>query len=165
MKILAALFILTILSLPAFAAARIPPLNADATVDRIIDGDTFVATLTLENGARVGVRVRFMEIDAPELSGDCERERQMAQASKVRLGEIVPIGSTVTLTEIKDDKYQGRINAYVFVGDLDVGAKMIAENHAIPYGGGRRSPWCTDQEIAAEQKRVLLSIHNANTIK
>ncbi|MDR0319650.1 MAG: thermonuclease family protein [Rickettsiales bacterium] len=132
------------------AKAELPPL--DAAVEYIIDGDTFVARAALENGAKIKTKVRFINNDAPEISGECERERKMALASKDRLAEIIPVGSTVRLANIKDDKYQGRIDANVLNADGDVGIQMIKEGHAVPYKGGKRDQWCSAAEIAAENK-------------
>ncbi|MDR0449423.1 MAG: thermonuclease family protein [Rickettsiales bacterium] len=130
--------------------AELPPLPA--LVDYIIDGDTFWAYVELANGAVIRTKIRFMNNDAPEMSGECERERKLAIASRDRLGEIIPVGGKVRLTDIKDDKYQGRIDAYVLNEDGDVGEQMIKEGHAVPYSGGKRNPWCTKAEIAAENR-------------
>jgi len=120
---------------------NLPPLSA--TVRHIIDGDTFSAIVKLQNEIEISVRVRFLGIDAPELTGECDREIEMAILSRDRLAELIPVGSTVTLMHVKDDKYLGRINADVKGTDgRDVGEIMIAEGHAVPYGGGARGGWC-----------------------
>jgi endonuclease YncB( thermonuclease family) len=129
-----------LLLVPA-AHAAVPPLPA--LVRHIIDGDTFVAIVKMQNDIEISVRVRFLGIDAPELNGDCEQEIQAAILSRDRLAELIPVGSYVTLTHIKDDKYLGRINANVIdPNGFDVGEIMMNEGHAIPYGGGRRGGWC-----------------------
>jgi len=115
----------------------------DAEVTYIIDGDTFSAKVILKEDIQISVRVRIMQIDAPELKGECESEMVAAFAAKDRLGELIPIGSRVILTGVKDDKYLGRIDAFV-TNDSghDVGEIMVRENHAHRYGGGKRVGWC-----------------------
>ena len=128
-------------TLPLTAAKR--PLNAYAVVDFIIDGDTFGATVLMGNDMEIPVRVRFMDIDAPELNGECESEIIAAHAAKDRLAELIPVGSRVMLTQIKDDKFLGRINAFVVDSmGRNISEIMISEGHARKYGGGRREGWC-----------------------
>ncbi|MCL2017840.1 MAG: thermonuclease family protein [Alphaproteobacteria bacterium] len=135
------LFVAFIFPLSLMAAK--PTLTAKAVVDYIIDGDTFGATVILDDRIEIPVRVRFMNIDAPELSGECESETKAAVKAKDRLAELIPVGTHVTLSEIKDDKYLGRINAFVADGNgRDVGEIMVREKHSVRYGGGKRSGWC-----------------------
>ena len=117
------------------------PVNAEVTY--ILDGDTFSARVMLEEGMEISVRVRFMNIDAPEMNGMCESEIIAAHASRDRLEELIPVGSRVVLTGVKDDKYLGRIDAFVADGrGRDVGDIMVAEGFARIYGGGKRDGWC-----------------------
>lgn len=120
-----------------------PIKSVDAVVDYIIDGDTFSAKVLLKDDIEISVRVRFMNIDAPELAGECDSEIIAAERSRERLGELIPVGSRVVLTEVKDDKYLGRIDAFVLDGSgRDVGKIMMKEGHARKYGGGKREGWC-----------------------
>ena len=117
------------------------PVTAEVTY--IIDGDTFSASVLLDAGIQISVRVRIMQIDAPELKGECEKEIKAAFAAKDRLTELIPIGSRVILNQVKDDKYLGRIDAFVTdESGRDIGEIMVRENHAVRYGGGKRCGWC-----------------------
>ncbi len=114
-----------------------------ARVGHIIDGDTFSGVVKLENDVEISVRVRLRNVDTPEINGGCEYERNMAARAKARLGELIPVGSTVDLRNIKDDKYLGRIDAAVFDGrGHDVGKRIVREGLGRTYNGGRRVPWC-----------------------
>lgn len=114
-----------------------------ATVNYIFDGDTFVATVHLDEEINVSARVRLRNVDTPEIHGMCEREIDMANRAKNRLAELLPIGSKVELKSIKDDKYLGRIDAYVLInGDKDVGKILIKEGLGRSYNGGKREGWC-----------------------
>ena len=114
-----------------------------AEVDYIFDGDTFAAKVALKNDARISVRVRIMQIDTPEIHGQCDSEVVVALKAKKRLAELLPIGSNVKLSGVKDDKYSGRIDAFVTdESDRDIGAIMIKEKLARKYDGGHRDGWC-----------------------
>lgn len=114
-----------------------------ARVGHVIDGDTFSVLVKLDGDIEISVRVRIRNVDTPEIHGDCEYERNMAARAKNRLAEILPAGAVVELTNIKDDKYLGRIDANVadVAGD-DVGARMVREGLGHKYDGGRREKWC-----------------------
>lgn len=129
-----------------FVFLAVMPLAAiamPAVVDYVIDGDTFGATVMVSDDINVPVRVRISNIDAPELHGKCASEIQMANDARRRLEQILPCGAMVELSEIKDDKYLGRIDAFVATDMInDVGAVMVSEHLARPYDGGRRTSWC-----------------------
>ncbi len=114
-----------------------------AVVKYIVDGDTFSAGVRLEDGIEISVRVRIRNIDTPEIHGQCVSEITSALYAKQRLEELIPVGTVVELTDIKDDKYLGRIDANVFdVSGRDVGDVLIKEKVARKYNGGKRDGWC-----------------------
>lgn len=114
-----------------------------ATVDYIFDGDTFAAYVNLEDDIQISVRVRLINVDTPEIHGECESETRRAARAKERLAELIPVGSRVELSGIKDDKYLGRIDAYVRTADgRDVGTVLISEKLGRAYSGGHRAGWC-----------------------
>ena len=114
-----------------------------ARVGHILDGDTFSAAVSLDADTTVSVRVRLRNVDTPEMNGDCEYERSRAIAARDRLAEIIPVGSMVELSNVKDDKYLGRIDANVKnANGADVGEILIREKFGRKYNGGKRKPWC-----------------------
>lgn len=114
-----------------------------AEVSYIIDGDTFAARVMLADDTKITVRVRLINVDTPEIHGECESEIRAAFAAKARLSELLPMGSVAELRDIKDDKYLGRIDARVLTADgRDVGNVFIHEKLGRPYSGGRRDGWC-----------------------
>lgn len=129
------------LILSAFAAGH--AAATPAVVEYIFDGDTFAGVVMLEDDISVDVRVRLINVDTPEIHGECDYEIKMANAARDRLAELLPVGGAVELTEIKDDKYLGRIDARVWTSDgRDVGKILIDEKLGRPYSGGRRAGWC-----------------------
>ena len=124
--------------LAVIAAEAVP-----ARVDYIIDGDTFSAGVMLDEDVEITVRVRLINIDTPEIHGECEAERIMAENARDLLANLMPRGVTVDLKNIKDDKYLGRIDANVILPDgRDVGAILMNSGLARKYHGGKRAPWC-----------------------
>lgn len=118
-------------------------ITVHATTGYIFDGDTFSAGIKLENGVVVSVRVRILGIDTPEIHGECESEIIVATKARKRLEQLLPTGSSVELSNIKDDKYLGRIDAKVKLSDgRDVSEIMLNEKLARKYTGGKRQKWC-----------------------
>jgi micrococcal nuclease len=104
---------------------------------RVIDGDTIVVESELLS---VG-HVRLYGIDAPELAGPCQQERDQAAAAKAKLEQLIKLGTHLQLQGPSRDKY-GRVVATVLLGGKDVGQELIAAGLARPYFGGTRQTWC-----------------------
>lgn len=94
------------------------------TVVSVIDGDT----LTVSGG----VRIRLLQIDAPEVGGgEC-----YSQASRKALLRLAPIGSTVTLEADpaldQEDRY-GRLLRYVKRDGINLNIRLVLDGAAAPY--------------------------------
>jgi endonuclease YncB( thermonuclease family) len=114
-----------------------------AVVDYVLDGDTFAAAVKLEDDISITVRVRLINVDTPELSGECDKEIQLANRAKEYTKALLPSGTRVELKNIKDDKYLGRIDANVILSDgRDVGDLLVNKKLARRYNGGRQASWC-----------------------
>lgn len=114
-----------------------------AVVDYVLDGDTFAAMVKLENDTSITVRVRLINVDTPELNGECDSEINMAKRAKEYTESLLPHATVVELKNIKDDKYLGRIDANVILPDgRDVGDALVKNGLARRYNGGRRLGWC-----------------------
>jgi endonuclease YncB( thermonuclease family) len=130
-----------IAALVATPATAAPSYNYAVT--GVYDGDTFYINMPglPPELSRIGVRVRG--IDTPEMRGKCESEKRNALAAKAFTTRvIVAAGRQVTLTNLKWDKYGGRVDADVFVGGQKLADMMITRGYARPYIGGKRAGWC-----------------------
>ena len=118
-----------------------------AVVRYIIDGDTFVGDVFVKDRTSVNsVKIRLRNVDTPEIHGECDSEIRRAKSAKQRLAELIPIGSTVEIKNVKNDKYAGRIDANVFDSNgRDVGAVLVKEKFGRPYSGGKRLSWCDNK--------------------
>lgn len=104
-------------------SAPTTPAGEAAVVDYVNDGDTLRTTS--------GAKVRLLQIDAPELHGDC-----FGKSSLVALRLLAPKGTRVTL--VRDpaldqaDRY-GRLLRYVVVHGTNVNVALVREGAASPY--------------------------------
>lgn len=112
-----------------------------AEVVRVVDGDTLTVRAHIWIGQELTTNVRLSGVNAPELGGSCEREREMAQAARRFVAERVE-GRRVRLRKIGLDKFGGRVVATVEDGAGDLGAALLAARLAVPYDGGARGSWC-----------------------
>ena len=113
------------------AAAEIVPGPLPADLIRVIDGDTIEVRAHLWLGLELTTRVRLSDIDAPELDGGCPAERELAKAARAFLtGTLSP---AVTLRDVRQDKYGGRVVARVFDRNgRDLGRLLTEARLAIP---------------------------------
>jgi endonuclease YncB( thermonuclease family) len=83
-------------------------------VIRVIDGDTFEATVSLWPTITAKVSVRLKGFDAPELfRPKCEQERLQATLAKGHLSDLLPEGQIVSLRNVAADSFSGRVVADV----------------------------------------------------
>jgi micrococcal nuclease len=100
-----------------------PVLAASFNVTRIHDGDT----LTISTGEKV----RFLQIDTPEIS---PAECYGAEAHKALIQIIGKSAITLESDPVSDNKDQfGRILRYVKVGKINVNLKLVEIGAATPY--------------------------------
>ena len=132
-----------------FVIAGLVCQNSLATpviVRYIVDGDTFIGDVLLDKDIEVkSVSIRLRNVDTPEIHGECDDEIKRAELAKQRLAELIPVGSTVEISNIKDDKYPGRIDANVYdSANRDVGWILVREKVGREYHGEKRQSWCNN---------------------
>lgn len=114
-------------------------------VARVADGDT----ITL----RGGTRVRLVQVDAPEASGECYG----SQATSV-LRQLLPAGTKVRLAADpaldKTDRY-GRVLRYVLKGSVNVNLALVDRGAAtVWFYDGERGRYATQLAQAAQNARL-----------
>jgi micrococcal nuclease len=111
-------------------------------VTSIYDGDTFRANIK-GYPAIVGehMSIRINGIDTPELRGKCDKEKQLARKAKQFTVKHLRAAKVITLNNIKRGKYF-RLIADVYVDGISLGGLLIAQNHAVNYGGSTKVTWC-----------------------
>ena len=107
--------------IPAHAefALIVDPVN-------LVDGDTIAIKRE---------RIRLLGIDTPEtFRPRCDNELILGLKAKERLRQLLDSGP-VSVERDGFDRF-GRTLATVHAGDIDVGAVLLAEGHALPYRRG-----------------------------
>ena len=148
--VLATIAVLLLIALLAVVLAR-PALAGDtlagpipATVVRVVDGDTLEVRARIWLGQEIETVVRLLGVVAPELRGDCARERALAEQARDYLVARID-GAPVRLIEIAYGKYAGRVVADVTTPEgVGLAGLLIAAGLARAYDGGRRAGWCDD---------------------
>jgi endonuclease YncB( thermonuclease family) len=123
--------------------------SAVTTITKVYDGDT----ITLSTGERV----RFLQIDTPELSpAAC-----YSQEARSALISLLNMPGQLTLkTDPKLDKVDryGRLLRYVFVGKTNINLKLVEIGAAAPYFyRGEKGPY-SEQILNAAQMAKSKSI-------
>ena len=131
----------------ATTAAETLPGPIRARVTGVIDGDTLAVQARIWLGQDVDIHVRLVGIDAPELKSKCAAERDAALKARAMLAELVGLGNgaggEVTLSDVRYDKYGGRVLARVAAQDgTDLASALVAKKLARPYDGKARQAWC-----------------------
>ena len=115
----------------------IPPVSKGKVV-KVYDGDTItVASKILGSKKIYRFSVRLNGIDAPEIKGKTQEEKNAAIISRDVLREKI-LGEIVLLKDVKTEKY-GRLLAIVYLNNINMNEWMLTNNYAIPYDGGKKT--------------------------
>lgn len=113
-------------------------------VVRIYDADTFF--VNIDNyppiaGEEVSIRVKG--IDAPEIRGKCESEKEKARDAQSFTVKALRSAKVVELKNIQRGKYF-RILADVYIDGNSLAEGLMKAGHARIYDGGKRYDWCSN---------------------
>lgn len=141
-SVLRGLLALILLGPSPLNAAEIFPGPITATVIDVIDGDSFRLRVRIWIDQELTVVLRLSGIDAPELRSRCATEQRAAEKARA-LTTFLVTDQTVTLTNLRHDKYGGRILGDVRLSDgRDLATTLVNANLARAYDGGPRQGWC-----------------------
>ena len=112
-------------------------------INRIIDGDTFDATLHCTDKALcTSIRIRIRDINCPELNGNCAEERKKASEAQIALHALLGDAQQIEIVLYPKDGY-GRYLCYVYADGQNIGDMLLERGIAQPhYGKSRRPSWC-----------------------
>ena len=110
----------------------------NATLERIVDGDTFDCCLDLGFDVKLHKqRVRLSGIDTPESRTRDLAEKKLGLAAKERLKELCT--GKFKIKSLGKGKY-GRILGIPYTEDgKDICQMLIDEGHAVEYHGGTKT--------------------------
>jgi micrococcal nuclease len=129
------------------STAMANPYNWQIT--RVIDGDTVEFNVPfMPDPLPKKLSIRVLGVDTPEKGHRalCPKENEAAQRAtqftKDVLNRAYQSGQQV-LIELKDhDKYGGRVLGDVVINGQRLSQLLIANGHARPYFGEKKSSWC-----------------------
>lgn len=133
-----------------------------ATLVKVTDGDTLVATLKLGFGVLLDKqKIRMYGINTPESRTSDPIEKAAGLAAKQRLSELLSQGTLELCVNIDKPRGKfGRILAVVFVNGQNVNQTLVDEGHAIPYFGGKRRKYIPPSELNTPYEDKLDSLYN-----
>lgn len=149
MKTLLLLGLLLLFSAMPVCAAETLPGPYTLLLPVATDGDTIKADVSVWLHIDViDIGIRVSGIDTPELRSTAGRvvppcEKSLAINARNFMQRWIDTHQPISITQIKDDKYEGRVDAVVMGRDGSLlSSALMAAGHARPYTGGRRLPWC-----------------------
>lgn len=101
----------------------------NATVVRVLDGDTIVMDVDLGFFMYVRMSCRLFGINAIEL-----HDAGGSQA-KTHLSSLLPAGTEVVVKSVQPDKYAGRFDGVVMLGDTNINQTLVDQGYAAAWDG------------------------------
>lgn len=123
---------------PQHLSLFIPPLKTGKVI-RVYDGDTITIASRVPgmyNSPIYKFSVRLNGIDAPEMTGKSEDEKEIAVKARDALTAKI-LGREIRLENIQTEKY-GRLLTDIYLGNTHVNKWMIEERYAVMYDGGKK---------------------------
>ena len=100
------------------------------------DTITIASKLPYKESPLYRLSVRLTGIDAPEIKGKNEEEKELAKHARDFVSNLI-LNKYVRLENVESEKY-GRILADVYIGDVHLNELLIRERYAVKYGGGTK---------------------------
>jgi len=120
----------------------------NATLIRVVDGDTVDAMIDLGFDIQVKKRIRLAGINAPESRTRNKVEKKLGLAAKERLIQIMEGAANCFEIESKELGKYGRVLGIIYINKLAgkdvltqvcINDVLVKEGHATEYDGGKRS--------------------------
>jgi micrococcal nuclease len=115
------------------------PAGDDATVTRVVDGDTIVVSVGKNSVAIREVKVRLIGIDTPETKDPRKPVQCFGREASARTKQLLPEGTSVRLAyDVERNDRYGRTLAYVYRSGVDqrgsfVNAALVRDGYASAY--------------------------------
>ena len=142
-NILIALLLVT--STTVFAQKQKEGVTYNATITRVIDGDTVAfQALWLPDPLKKELSIRVFGVDTPEKGhrAQCPSEDARGQAATAFTKSLIN-GSTTRQVVLMDwDKYGGRVLGDVVLDGKSLRSMLIQQGYAREYYGEAKTSWC-----------------------
>lgn len=137
--------LLLAVAVPAVAEKNPQGVTYDATITRVIDGDTvaFAATF-LPAPLKQELSIRVYGVDTPEkgFRAKCPSEDQRGQAATAFTKAQINAATTRQIVLIDWDKYGGRVLGDIVLDGRSLRAMLIQQGYAREYYGEAKQSWC-----------------------
>lgn len=109
----------------------------------VVDGDTLKVDVP-QLPTELKISVRVFGIDTPEKGhrSKCKKEDLLAKKASEITTRLVRESNTITFSDLKWDKYGGRVLAKVNIDGKDLSKTLINFKVARPYFGDKKQSWC-----------------------
>ena len=134
--------VMIITSLPAIAACYDWPLR-EYRGNYAYDGDTIYVAIPGLPDEMANMSVRVRGVDTPEMRGQCDSAKQLAQKARDYARQRLKSATSVQFCEPEWGRYGGRVVASVRIDGSPLDLELIKNGLARPYDGKtKRQPWC-----------------------
>ena len=139
--------LLTLLFVPmlAFAQQQKTGVTYNATITRVIDGDTVAfQALWLPDPLKKELSIRVFGVDTPEKGhrAQCPSEDARGQAATAFTKKMVEQSTTRQVVLMSWDKYGGRVLGDVLLNGQSLRSMLIQQGYAREYYGEAKTSWC-----------------------
>lgn len=130
---------------PAVAQKQKPGVTYDATVLRVIDGDTVAFSAPwLPEPLKKELSIRVFGVDTPEKSfrAKCPAEDKLGQAATSFTKDSIANAKKLQIVLMDWDKYGGRVLGDVLIDGQSLRGLLISKGYAREYYGEAKTSWC-----------------------
>jgi endonuclease YncB( thermonuclease family) len=133
--------------LPVLAFAQKTPkgVTYDATVLRVIDGDTVAFKAEwLPDPLKKELSIRVFGVDTPEKGhrAQCQSEDLLGKAATNFTKDTIANGKNLQIVLMSWDKYGGRVLGDVIIDGQSLRNLLITKGYAREYYGEAKQSWC-----------------------
>jgi len=139
------LMVLLFVPMLAFAQKQKEGVTYNATITRVIDGDTIAfQALWLPEPLKKELSIRVFGVDTPEKGhrAQCPSEDARGQAATAFTKKMVEQATTRQVVLMSWDKYGGRVLGDVLLNGQSLRSMLIQQGHAREYYGEAKTSWC-----------------------
>lgn len=145
-KIVGSLLIaLSFFATDAFAQKQKPGVTYDATVLRVIDGDTVAFSAPfLPDPLKKELSIRVFGVDTPEKGhrAQCPSEDLLGKAATNFTKDNIANAKKLQIVLMSWDKYGGRVLGDVLIDGQSLRMLLINKGYAREYYGEAKTSWC-----------------------
>lgn len=145
MKKLIAVMLLSILSASVFAEKQKTGVVYDATLTRVIDGDTVAFKADwLPDPLKKELSIRVFGVDTPEkgFRAKCQSEADRGTSASAFTKEMIKKSTKRQVVLMDWDKYGGRVLGDVLLDGQSLRMMLIQNGYAREYYGEAKQSWC-----------------------